>query len=57
MLEIRRKYSMNMLEEDILNICKNFIEIMDKLYKSGQITHENYIEMAKLKLEYINNIE
>ena len=46
-----------MLKEEILLLCKNFVKAADSLYKSGQITHEKYMEMIKLKQEYIDNIE
>jgi len=45
---------MNMLGNSILDICKDFVRVIDTLYKNKQITHEQYIEMTKLKLEYIN---
>ncbi|MBU5674801.1 hypothetical protein KQI88_00030 [Alkaliphilus sp. MSJ-5] len=48
---------MNMLREDIIEICKDFIEIVNILYKNGQITYEQYVEMTKLKFDYINNVE
>lgn len=48
---------MDMLNKDILVICKEFIELVEKLHKSGLITYEQYIEMTKLKFEYINIME
>jgi len=47
---------MDTLEQNILDICRDFIEIVDRLYKSEQITYDQYVEMTKLKLEYINKM-
>ena len=47
---------MDVLREEILDICKSFMEVMDMLYEKQQITYEQYVEMSKLKIEYIKEM-
>lgn len=48
---------MNMLKEEIVLLCRDFIKAADNLYENGQITYEEYVQMTKLKQEYINHME
>lgn len=48
---------MDMLREEIVSLCKDFIEIANRLYENEQITHEQYVNMTKLKLEYIDHMK
>ncbi len=44
---------MNHIQENLLKLCQDFIEIAEELYENEEITYEQYVEITKLKLEYI----
>lgn len=45
---------MNMLKEEIILLCEDFIKVVNNLYGKGAITEDQYNKMTKFKLEYIN---
>jgi len=38
----------------LLVLCLNFIEEIENMYKNNEISLEEYQEMIKIKLEFIN---
>ena len=44
---------MNQVKRDLVEICQDFIEVAENLYENHKITYEEYVEMTKLKFEYI----
>lgn len=48
---------MEMLREEIVALCRDFIKVVSNLYEKGNISREQYNQMTKLKLEYINRYE
>lgn len=47
---------MNVSSDNIQGLCEDFLQILDRLYQNNQITHEQYEQMRKLKVEYINKL-
>ncbi len=45
---------MDKLRQEIVDICKDFINVTEQLYKSGKITYDQYSELIELKVKYIN---
>lgn len=44
---------MNRIKEDLTEICYDFIEVAKELYKNEEISYKQYVEITKLKFEYI----
>lgn len=48
---------MDVLNKSILELCNDFINIADRLYENHQITQDEYVELTKLKFEFINKMK
>lgn len=40
----------------LVQLTKDFIDFADELKKNGTITEEQYVELVKNKIEFINNV-
>lgn len=47
---------MKYIEENLLELVKDFIEFADKLYKDKKIDRETYLYITKTKKEFIEDI-
>lgn len=41
------------IKEELLNLCEQFIKLAQKLLKENKITEEEYFELTKHKIEFI----
>lgn len=44
---------MNM-DHVLVDICKEFLELIETLKRTGKITQDEYDDMAKLKIEFLS---
>lgn len=47
------KMENQMIKEELLSLCKQFINLAQKLLKENKITEEEYLELTKYKVEFI----
>lgn len=46
----------DIFESELTILCKQFLEYIKNLYNQGLINSDQYHEMSKLKIEYLEDI-
>lgn len=49
-------YANNYELKTLVELTENFVDFLDRLYKKGSITKEQFKEMTHDKVEFINNM-
>ncbi|MHB8065196.1 MAG: hypothetical protein ACYDG2_21730 [Ruminiclostridium sp.] len=44
------------MEQILVDCCTKFLKIIENLKDAGKITQAEYIEMAKLKIEFLSSL-
>lgn len=44
------------IKSELTFICKQFLEYIKSLYNQGLVSSDQYWEMAKLKIEYLEDV-